>query len=372
MTARPPVGSLLFVGFDGVSPTPRLKSLIQKERIGGVILFRRNIESPKQVARLTETLRTWAGPDGLLIGIDQEGGRVQRLPAPFTQWPPAQRVGACRGHEPAYRMGQAIALELRAVGINLDFAPVLDVGTAVKNPIIGDRAFSNDPDAVAALGLAFISGLQDHGVIACGKHFPGHGDTSVDSHKALPVVTAKADVLLERELKPFRHAIANRLATIMTAHVRYPSLDPEWPATLSPAILTTLLRQTLGFDGVVFTDDLEMKGITDHWPPEAAAVQAIHAGADSVLVCKDEAVQDRVLEGLHRAVEKNVLRADRVTLSLVRLARLKEQFLRSHPSRRSSKTVDKGKSSPVSIIGCEEHQELARMLAGKTRARASR
>ncbi|MEW6323834.1 MAG: beta-N-acetylhexosaminidase [Nitrospirota bacterium] len=361
-TTRPHVGALLIAGFDGVSPPPRLKRLIQKERLGGVILFRRNIESPKQLQRLTATLQRWAGSHGLLIGIDQEGGRVQRLPTPFTQWPPLQRVGACRGHEPAYRMGQAIALELRAAGINLDFAPVLDVGTATRNPIIGDRAFSDDPDTVAALGLAFVSGLQDHGVIACGKHFPGHGDTSVDSHKALPVVRATADTLLERELKPFRHAIANRLATIMTAHVRYPSLDPEWPATLSPAILTTLLRETLGFDGVVFTDDLEMKGITDHWPPEEAAVQALLAGADSLLVCKDEAVQERVLEALQSAVEKKTLAAARLAQSAARLARLKKQFVRPQPPRAAS----------PSIIGCAEHQELARSLAEGREATAAR
>jgi beta-N-acetylhexosaminidase len=353
--AKPSVGPLLVFGFDGTSPPARLKTLIQKEQIGGIILFSRNVESPKQLHRVTATLQKWAAPadrGGLLIGIDQEGGRVQRLPKPFTQWPPLQRVGACHAHEPAYRMAQAIALELLAVGINLDFAPVLDVGTATKNPIIGDRAFSDDPTAVAELGLAFISGLQDHGVIACGKHFPGHGDTSVDSHKALPVVRAPAETLRHRELKPFRHAIENRLATLMTAHVRYPALDPDWPATLSPAILTKLLRETLDFDGVVFTDDLEMKAIADHWPPGEAAVRAIQAGADSLLVCKDEAVQQDVLESLRHALDKGVLTADRIAQSLARLERLKTHFLRRRRPR-----------LPASIIGCSEHQELAQTLA---------
>jgi beta-N-acetylhexosaminidase len=347
-----PVGSLLVVGFDGTTATPRLKRLIQKERIGGVILFSRNIESPKQLTALTTTLRKWAGARGLLIGIDQEGGRVQRLSKPFTQWPPINRLGAGHSHELAYRMGQAIGLELAAVGVNLDFAPVLDVGTATKNPIIGDRAFSHDPAVVAALGLAFIVGLQDQGVIACGKHFPGHGDTSVDSHKALPVVAAKADTLLERELKPFRHAIENRLATIMTAHVRYPSLDPDWPATLSPTILTTLLRKTLGFDGVVFTDDLEMKGITDHWAPELAAVQAIKAGADSLLICKDANVQDEVLEELRRAVADGTLTPTRIQQSLARLDRLKAEFLHTRQN-----------APAASVIGCAEHLALAQTLA---------
>ncbi len=356
--AQSQVGPLLVIGFAGTSPPARLKRLIQKERIGGVILFSRNIESPKQLHSLTTTLQKWAGPSdrgGLLIGIDQEGGRVQRLPKPFTQWPPLQRVGACHSHEPAYRMGQAIALELQAVGINLDFAPVLDVGTATKNPIIGDRAFSDDPTAVAALGLAFICGLQDHGVIACGKHFPGHGDTSVDSHKALPVVKATADTLMAREIMPFRHAIANRLATIMTAHVRYPALDPDWPATLSPMILTTLLRQTLGFDGVVFTDDLEMKAIADHWPPGEAAVQAIRAGADSLLICKEETVQEEVLESLRRAAEKRTLKADHIAQSLARLDRLNTHFLHRRRPR-----------LPASIIGCKQHRALAERLAAQT------
>jgi len=350
-----PVGSLLVVGFDGTEATPRLKQLIQKEQIGGVILFSRNIRSPKQVATLTATLHKWAGDRGLLIGIDQEGGRVQRLPKPFTQWPPVSRLGVSHSHDLAYRLGEAIARELLAVGINLDFAPVLDVGTATKNPIIGDRAFSHDPVVVAELGLAFIVGLHDQGVIACGKHFPGHGDTSVDSHKALPVVGANADTLLERELKPFRHAIENRLAAIMTAHVRYPSLDPEWPATLSPAILTTLLRRTLGFDGVIFTDDLEMKGITEHWAPEVAAVQAVKAGADVLLICKDANVQDAVLEGLRRAAADGTLTRARIEQSLARLDRLKAQFLRA-----------KHKTPAATVIGCAEHQALAHDLAKQT------
>jgi beta-N-acetylhexosaminidase len=354
-----PIGQLLVVGFDGTTATPRLKRLIQKERIGGVILFSRNIESPRQLSALTAVLRKMAGERGLLIGIDQEGGRVQRLPKPFTQWPPVNRLGAVHSHDLAYHMGQAIGQELSAVGVNLDFAPVLDVGTATKNPIIGDRAFSHDPAVVAALGLAFIVGLQDQGVIACGKHFPGHGDTSVDSHKALPVVTANADTLLERELKPFRHAIENRLASIMTAHVRYPAFDPEWPATLSPVIVTTLLRKTLGFDGVVFTDDLEMKGITDHWAPELAAVQAIKAGADSVLVCKDPNTQDAVLEELRRAVADGTLPPAHIQQSLARLDRLKADFLQATH-----------KAPPASVIGCTEHLELARRLTGKTPARA--
>ena len=352
MPPRIPVGSLLVVGFDGTTATPRLKRLIQKERIGGVILFSRNIESPKQLAALTTSLRRWAGASGLLIGIEQEGGRVQRLPKPFTQWPPVNRLGAGHSHELAYRMGQAIGRELAAVGVNLDFAPVLDVGTATKNPIIGDRAFSRDPVVVASMGLAFIVGLQDQNVIACGKHFPGHGDTSVDSHKALPVVSAKADTLLDRELKPFSHAIENRLATIMTAHVRYPSLDPDWPATLSPAILTTLLRETLGFTGVVFTDDLEMKAIADHWPPELAAIQAIKAGADSLLICKDANVQDEVLEELRRAVADGTLPPARIQQSLARLDRLKAQYLYA-----------KQNTPAASVIGCADHLALAQTLA---------
>ncbi len=361
MAATPPIGPLLVVGFDGLTPPSRLKRLIQKERIGGVILFRRNIESPKQLVSLTTTLRKWAGSAGLLIGIDQEGGRVQRLPKPFTQWPPMSRVGESHSHEFAYQVGQAIARELSAVGINLDFAPVLDVRTTRPNPVIGDRAFSDDPVAVATLGLALITGLQDHGVIACGKHFPGHGDTSVDSHQALPVVKAKADLLLERELKPFRHAINNRLATLMTAHVRYPSLDPEWPATLSPAILTTLLRQTLHFDGVVFTDDLEMKAIASHWPPDVAAVQAILAGADSLLVCRDETMQEQVLDGLRRAVAQGTLTPGRIEQSLIRLRRLKEEFLGTRPH-----THRTGHTSPAEFIGCAAHLELARSLAKST------
>ena len=358
MAARPHVGPLFVLGFDGVTPPARIKSLIQKERLGGVILFRRNIESPKQLHRLTATLQKWAASSNrapLLIGIDQEGGRVQRLSAPFTQWPPIATVGRHQSHALSYAMAKAIALELAAVGVNLDFAPVLDVGTKTKNPIIGDRAFSSDPSVVSALGLAFIVGLQDQGVIACGKHFPGHGDTSVDSHKALPVVKATADTLLARELVPFRHAIENRLAALMTAHVRYPALDPEWPATLSPAILTTLLRETLRFDGVVFSDDLEMKGIADHWPADQAAAQTLLAGADAILVCKEPDAQEAAMEGVRRALEKKRISRERFAQSQARIERMKMQILGAKRPRPNA-----------SVIGCAEHQALAETLATKT------
>ncbi|HYM37009.1 MAG TPA: glycoside hydrolase family 3 protein, partial [Nitrospiraceae bacterium] len=268
----------------------------------------------------------------------------------FTIFPPCGSVGACRSEELAYAAAAITAAELRAVGINMNMAPVLDVHSNRDNPVIGDRAYGTEPDVVAELGLAAIRGFQGKGVVACGKHFPGHGDTSTDSHKELPVVKVPAEVLFERELPPFRRATANGLASIMTAHVVYPALDAQRPATLSPAILTGLLREQWGFDGVVVTDDLEMHAISDHHGIGDAAVQAFLAGADILLICKDRGRAVVAMDAVRKAVELGTIPADRLKASLRRILQLKRKFLRSHLP------ADPGIAQLV--VGCRTHQVL--------------
>ncbi len=350
MTLRETIGQLFMLGFAGTSLSQDLADFLTDFRPGGVILFARNLEAPAQIATLTNAIQTLSPQNPLLISIDQEGGRVSRLPAGFTVFPPCGLLGQCNSFELAYAAASATAAELRAVGINMNLAPVLDLNSNPDNPIIGDRAFSADPDLVSALGLATIAGLQDHRVIACGKHFPGHGDTTKDSHKELPVVTASRDRLQTMELRPFRYAIENGLATIMTAHVLYPALDEHRPATLSPAILTTLLREELGFQGPILTDDLEMRAILDHDDIGEATLRAIEAGSDILLICQDRERQAEALAAVEQAVHQGRITEERLRHSLRRIMELKATFLQA-PER-----ADPGRAAQV--VGNRAHRAL--------------
>ncbi|MGH7230557.1 MAG: beta-N-acetylhexosaminidase [Nitrospiraceae bacterium] len=324
---RDKIGQLFMLGFDGASVSADLAGLLTDYKPGGLIVFKRNLESAEQIASLTNDLQKLAADSPLLLAIDQEGGRVSRLPAGFTIFPPCAMLGQCGSTDLAYAVAAATAEELRAVGLNMNMAPVLDVDTNRDNPIIGNRAFSANPEQVCELGLATLAGLQDHKVVACGKHFPGHGDTVADSHLELPIVHASAERLRKLELVPFRHAIDNGLTTIMTAHVMYPSLDPQFPATLSPAILTALLRDELRFDGVIVTDDLEMRAIIDHYGIAEAVVLAFQAGADMLLICQDREREVAAMEALYQAVMDGTVPMARIDGSLRRVAHLKKRFL---------------------------------------------
>lgn len=359
MTLREKIGQLFMLGFVGTTVSREWGRVMSDYQPGGVILFSRNLESRDQVVRLTNDLQKRVERP-LLISIDQEGGRVSRLPKGFTIFPPAETVGQSQSTTLAYAAAAAIAKELRAVGVNMNMAPVLDVNSNPDNPIIGDRAFGATPTQVCEFGLATMAGLQDHRVVACGKHFPGHGDTTEDSHKELPEVAASLERLHEVELRPFRHAIENGLASLMTAHVLYTAFDQELPATLSPIILRSLLREELGFDGLVLTDDLEMHAIIDHYGIEEAAVKAFLAGADVLLICKDQDREVAAMEALLTAVEDGTISEARLEASLRRVARVKERFvLPFEPAR-----VPDAKA----IVGCAAHQAvLARVLEGRGR-----
>jgi beta-N-acetylhexosaminidase len=326
-------GQRLMVGFHGHEASPDVKRMIRDYGAGSVILFARNVAAPEQVADLVRELQAEARAAGhdlpLLVSVDQEGGRVARLRAPWTEWPPLEALGRTGSEDLARRMGEALAAELRACGIRLDFAPVVDVNTNPKNPIIGalGRSFSDDPDVVGRLGAAMIEGLQASGVAACAKHFPGHGDTAVDSHLDLPVVGHSRSRLEEVELRPFRMAVEAGVATIMTVHALVRELDPDLPATLSPRIVGGLLRTEMKFDGVIVSDDLEMKAVAKHWAPGPAAVLAARAGCDLLPVCATHDVQVESVEGLVRAVEAGEVSGSAMDDAVRRMRRLKERFL---------------------------------------------
>src|SRR5215510_11932728 len=354
MTSREQIGQLFMVGFLGTSVTPDLAAFIKKYKPGGVILFSRNLESVGQMVDLTNDLQACSPHSPLLISIDQEGGRVSRLPKGFTIFPPCDLLGRCNSSELAYAAAATIAIQLRAVWVNMNMAPVLDVNSNPDNPVIGDRAFGTNPDVVCKLGLATAAGLQENKVVACGKHFPGHGDTSVDSHKELPVVEASRERLEAIEFPPFRRAIAQSVASLMTAHVLYRALDPELPATLSSAIITKFLRQELQYDGVVLTDDLEMRAIIDHYGIEDAAVRAVLAGCDVLLICKDRDREIAAFKAVEKAIEAGTISPERVDLSVGRIARMKDRFVTPY----KPVMVSEAKL----VAGCRTHQALLRSI----------
>jgi len=358
------IGQLLIGSLPATTITPEMRSMAREFELGGVTLFKRNIEAPEQVAELGHDLQSLSSGLPLWVAVDQEGGRVARLRSPFTEWPPMATLGRSGDEKLAKRFAEALAAELRAVGVTLDYAPVLDIHTNPKNPIIGDRALGENAETVAKLGAAIVRGLQESGVAACGKHFPGHGDTSVDSHLALPLVEHPPDRIRRVECVPFREAIRNDVAFIMTAHILVPSLDEQRPATLSPAIVTGMLREELGFEGVILSDDLEMKAIADTYTVPDAAVQAIAAGCDGVLVCRalgeersrDMEVQAQVLEALVHAIEDGRIPYARAEDALARNRRAKERFLAAPvaPGRRSGLRQ---------ALGTDQHRRIADEMA---------
>lgn len=298
-------GQLVVVGIGGAELSERERRALASGERGGVVLFRRNVQGgPAAVLSLTSAIREACGPElPPLVAIDQEGGRVVRIGPPTLALPAMRAIGDLDDAPFASRLAEAQARELAALGITMSFAPVADVHTRDENPVIGDRAFATIPAKVAQLAAAWAEGLARGGVLSCAKHFPGHGDTSLDSHLALPHVDRSREELDAIELAAFRPlAKSAAIASMMTAHVVYRALDPR-PATLSRAICTDLLRAELGFEGVLFSDDLEMKAI--ELPIGEAAVLAVAAGCDALLVCSREDLAEAAHAALVREAESS-------------------------------------------------------------------
>lgn len=363
---RQDIGQLLWIGFEGTKASPELVAALAAGRFGATILFGRNLVGggkdadgrrvPVEIGAalaLTEALHQTA-PDGTpaLIAIDQEGGTVQRVREPATVWPPMltlDRLAAPQDVELARAVGHAIGLEMAALGIDIDFAPVLDVHTNPGNPIIGARAFGTTAATATRRALAFAEGLGAAGVLGCGKHFPGHGDTHLDSHLALPRIDHSLERLREVELAPFRAAAAAGLPMFMTAHVVFAALDPSRPATMSPRVITELLRGELGYRGLVVSDDLDMRAIADHYGVAEAAAAAIRAGCEVLLLCRDPAHQEEVERGLFVAAERDSELRRQIGQAAARVRALKQQARRARPS--------------MEVLGCAEHRALAERMA---------
>jgi beta-N-acetylhexosaminidase len=339
MTLEEKIGQMLFPAFrteEGRAVTEitlQVSQALRQYHVGGVILFRENLVTADQTIRLIGDLQTVAGIElPLFIGIDQEGGRVTRLPY-GTVMPGNMALGATGNPENAFLAAKAIGEELAELGFNLNFAPVLDINSNPDNPVIGLRSFGEDPDSVAAMGKAFIHGLHAAGIAAAVKHFPGHGDTSVDSHLGLPTLPYSVKQLEDRELKPFQLALSESPDMIMTAHIALPEIESATvrsakdgtavylPATLSQPVLTGLLRQRLGYNGIIITDALNMKSITEHFGAGEAAVRAVQAGADILLMPDLE----KSHAALVTAVQQSEIAEARIDQSVRRILAVKKK-----------------------------------------------
>ena len=319
---------MIISGFEGTSLNARTEELIVEQGIGGLILFERNYKNPEQLLQLINDLQalTAEHPEvpPLFISVDQEGGRVARLGKPFTQFPPMSCLGQADSDDLAYRFGLAMGKEMRAVGVNMDYAPVLDVHSNPANPIIGQRALDTDPAKVARLGAELIRGFYSAGVIPVGKHFPGHGDTSQDSHLTLPRVERTLESLEQIELPPFTHAIQHGLQVIMTAHVVYPAWDAGQPATFSHFILNNVLRNSLQFEEVIISDDLEMQAIDQKL--ESIPELGTRAGIDVFLICHDLEKVNALQNALIGDVEAGRIPRATIEQSLSRIFKVKEKL----------------------------------------------
>jgi len=321
------IGQLVMVGLDGYEIDEAALDMIHKYKVGGFVLFKRNVQSAQQVIALINSLKeaNRASHVPLFIAVDEEGGRVSRMPDEFLKLPASRSIGKVNSEEFAFEVGSVIGEAIRALGFNMNFAPVLDIDSNPKNPVIGDRSFGQDPEIVSSLGGAFMKGLQSH-LISTIKHFPGHGDTSVDSHVGLPVINHPIDRLKSFELVPFAKAIESGADAVMIAHILLPEIDELNPASFSKAVISDILREEMKFDGLVITDDMTMGAIVENFDIGEAAVKSLQAGADIILVCHDHQKQIKVLEALKQAAADGALDEGLLDQHVYRVLRLKQKY----------------------------------------------
>lgn len=324
LTDRELLGQLMIIGFE---PEDDLPALAEELSPSGVIFYAKNLPDDEAGRAAVQALQSVSLPLPLFLAVDEEGGKVSRLPSLVGRSPSARSIGESKDPQKAFDHGAAVGRSMGALGLNLDFAPVLDVDSNPQNPVIGSRSFSSNPDEVARMGLAMAAGLRSEGIIAAGKHFPGHGDTATDSHTELPVVDKSPEELWQTELIPFARAAEEGIPMLMIAHILLPQLDAEEPATLSSAILQGLLRKELSYDGVIITDDITMGAVSGRYSPGEAAVKAISAGADMVLVGHGAENARQALTALEAALENGSLPRSRVEESFLRVLALKKEYL---------------------------------------------
>lgn len=347
------IGQMFIVGFEGYEPNDSLRKMIMNNYVGGVILFRRNIKNPEQLLGLINSIKSINSVDiadtgaipaddtamrntvdtsngcgriPIFISVDEEGGSVSRMPVQYKAIPSCLSIGKINDAELSYNIGGLLAKEVKSVGFNMNFAPVLDIWSNPQNTVIGDRSFGSTAEIVSSLGVQTMKGLSGGGVIPVVKHFPGHGDTVVDSHIGLPEVEYNMERLKSFELVPFQAAIENKADAVMIAHILMNSIDAENPSTLSKAVITDLLRDRMGFDGVVITDDMTMGAILKNYNVGDAAVKSVAAGSDIILVCHGFDKQQEAIDALRAAVNVGVIPEERINESVYRILKLKGKY----------------------------------------------
>ncbi len=328
MTIEEKIGQMLVVGIEGYDLNENTKSLIAKSKVGGVILFSNNVQDTNQLLNLLNSLKSenLRNKIPLFLSVDEEGGRVTRMPVEFKKFPTNKTIGKINDDVLSNRIGITIAMEIGSFGFNMDFAPVLDVNSNSKNPVIGDRSFGADVNIVSSLGIQTMKGIQSQNIISVVKHFPGHGDTSVDSHIGLPSVNNDLTRLRSLELVPFVEAINNNADAIMVAHILLPKIDSENPASLSKIVVTDILRGDLNFNGVIITDDMTMGAIVKNYHIGEAAVKSVKAGTDIMLVCHGYDNEVAVINSIKDAVLKGELSQERIDESVYRILLLKQKY----------------------------------------------
>jgi beta-N-acetylhexosaminidase len=364
MTIEDKVGQLMIIGFDGTALTDELREMIAGHRVGGIIYYERNVESPQTVAHLNADLQTVArssGQPGLFITIDQEGGVVTRLRESkgFTEFPGAMGIAATGDIDNAHLIASALAHELRALGFNMDLAPDLDVNNNPANPIIGARSFGSDPQRVAQFGVAFIESLQGEGIMAIGKHFPGHGDTGIDSHLALPTIRYDRSRLDTVEFVPFQAAMKANIVGIMSAHITFPAIDPTpgLAATLSPKVLTGLLRDELKFNGLIMTDELGMGALTTSgYPAPVAAATSLKAGADVLLFNHGFELHKQSIRMIVDWVQRGIIPQSRLDQAVRRVLETKAKYALLTPAVIRMDSL-------LQTVGTSENKEVSRKIA---------
>lgn len=328
MTLDEKIGQIFTVGFEGYEQDNQIEGMIKDCHVGGVILFRKNIKSPGQLLEVVNSLKSSNSNNKapLFISVDEEGGRVTRLPDQITKLPSNEKIGKINNEDFSFSIGNILAEELKAFGFNMDFAPVLDIFSNPKNTVIGDRSFGNNAEIVSKLGVQTMKGIRDLGVIPVVKHFPGHGDTLEDSHVGLPSVDHDMERLETFELIPFKAAIDSGADAVMVAHILLRKIDSENPASLSEKIISGILREKIGFEGVVITDDMTMGAIGENYSMQEAVVRSFLAGSDMILVCHGYENQLEAINALKAAVQDGTVTEDRLDESVRRILALKHKY----------------------------------------------
>ena len=355
------IGQHIIMGLSGEELTQDEAQFIVENNIGGIILFDRNLKSVEQIHKLITDIQQlrYKLPEKtpFFISVDMEGGRVHRLKEPFTQWPAVKNLGDMGSSNVTFQFTQLMGRELKAIGFNLDYAPCVDVLMNPENEVIGDRALSTDPEKVALLSSAMVRGYIKSDVLTCAKHFPGHGYTKVDSHFDLPVdKRTLADLEKQGDLEPFKKVIKARVDMIMTAHIKYPNIDAEFPVTISPLFIKQFLRGALRYRGIIITDDLDMKALTKNYPIDDLPVMALQAGANMLLYCNEPNSPVKAVKNVAKALseghlDQEVLRENYDLIINTKIKKLKNPI--------EPFSMEKAKS----IIGRKEHLDFAKAVA---------